>query len=150
MKIRARAAYRGACYSAAMLSAVAFTAVQAQAPQTYMYILMVNMVGPAANSLSRVAGKQEMTDQDWARVKEMAATLNDSSAAVATGGNSSAEEERARSPEWKTWSARFTAAVSSTAEAAERKELSALLAANDALVGACEGCHTAFPPAALR
>jgi cytochrome c556 len=150
MKIRASAACRGACLFAAMLSTVAFTAAQAQAPQTYMYILMVNMVGPAANSLSRVAGKEEMRDQDWVRVKEMVITLNNSAAAVATGGNSAAEEERARSPEWKAWSARFTAAVSSTAEAAERKDRAALLAASNALVAACEGCHTAFPRVAPR
>jgi cytochrome c556 len=115
-----------------------------------MYIFMVNMVAPAANSLARFASQQEMRDQDWARVKEMVARLNDSSAALATGGNSSAEEERARSPEWKAWSARFTTAVSSTAEAAERKDRAALLGANDALVAACVGCHTAFPPAAPR
>jgi cytochrome c556 len=150
MKFQALALCRVACLSGAVLSTVAFTAVQAQAPQTYMYILMVNMVGPAANSLARIAGKQEMSDQDWTRVKEMVARLNDSSASVATGGNSAAEEERARSPEWKAWSARFTATVSSTAEAAERKDRTALLAANDALVAACEGCHTAFPPAAPR
>ena len=150
MKIRARAVHRTAQLSAAVLCATALVAVHAQAPQTYMHILMVNMVGPAANSLARVAGKQEMNDQDCARVKEMVARLNDSSAALAIGGNSSAEEERAISPEWKAWSARFTASVSSTAEAAERKDRAALLAANDALVAACEGCHTAFPSAAPR
>jgi len=149
MKIRAEAVCRAACLFGAV-STAAFTAVHAQGPQTYMYILMVNMVGPAANSLARVADKQEMSDQDWTRVKEMVATLNDSTVAVATGGNSSAEEERARSPEWKAWSARFTATVSYSAEAAERKDRTALLAANDALVAACEGCHTAFPAAAPR
>ena len=150
MKLRARAICRAACLSGAVLSTTALVAVHAQAPQSYMYSLMVNMVGPAANSLGRVASKQEMSDEDWTRVREMVARLNDSSAAVATGGNSSMEEERVRSPEWKAWSGKFATTVSATAEAAERKDRTALLAANDALIKACEGCHTAFPPAAPR
>jgi cytochrome c556 len=150
MKIHARAVCRAACLSGAALFTTTFIGVHAQAPQSYMYILMVNMVGPAANSLGRVADKENLSDQDWARIKEMVARLADSSTAVATGGNSPAEEERARSPDWKTWSGKFTATVSAVAEAAERKDRTALLAANNALVEACEGCHTTFPAAAPR
>jgi cytochrome c556 len=60
------------------------------------------------------------------------------------------EQERAKSPEWQNWAGKFTATVNAAAVAADRRDRMALIAASDALVEACEGCHTAFPPDPTR
>jgi hypothetical protein len=118
----------------------------AQTPQSYMYILMVNMVGPPATSLWETVGAQSLNDQDWQRMKEAVARLSESASAVAAGGNSAGEGERAKSSEWKAWAGKLMATTSSAAGAVDRKDQMALLAASDMLVEVCEGCHTAFPP----
>jgi cytochrome c556 len=115
-----------------------------------MYILMVNMVGPPANSLWKMVGTQNLSDQDWERMKQLVARLSDSAIPISAGGNSNEEAERARSPEWKNWAGKLTNTVSSAAHAVEHKNQVALVAASDALVEACEGCHMAFPPAAAN
>jgi cytochrome c556 len=137
--------------SAACLVAAATTAGsagEARAPASYMYILMVNMIGPAANSVSKAAEAQALNDQEWERVKQMTARLNESAAAVSAGGTTAEDIRRANSSEWKAWAVQFGQAVSRVANAAERKDRTALVAANDDLVAACEGCHVAFPQAA--
>jgi cytochrome c556 len=115
-----------------------------------MYILMVNMVGPQANSLWRMAGTQKLSDQDWERMKQVVARLSESAIAVSTGGNSSEEADRAISPEWKNWAGKFTDAVSTAAHAVEHKDQMELVVASDALMEACKRCHIAFPPASAR
>lgn len=145
MKI-ARTVSCAACSAVALLAAAAWSSGQAQTPQSYMYILMVNMVGPPATSLWETIGAQRLNDRDWQRIKEAVTRLGDSASAVAAGGTSAAEVERAASSEWKNWAGRLVTTTSSAARAVDRKDQMALLAASDALVEVCEGCHTAFPP----
>jgi cytochrome c556 len=119
---------------------------QAQTPASYMYILMVNMVGPPATSLWEIVGAQSLSDQDWQRMKQAVARLSESASAVAVGGTSAGEAERAKSTEWQNWAGKLVATASSAARAVDRKDQMALLAASDVLIEVCEGCHTAFPP----
>jgi cytochrome c556 len=89
-----------------------------------------------------------LSDQDWQRMKQAVARLTESAAAVSGGGTSAAETERAKSSEWKNWAGKFVDTASAAARAVDRKNQTALVAASDTMVEVCEGCHTAFPPAA--
>jgi len=139
---------RTACLAGAVLVTAGLGSSQAQAPATYMYILMVNMVGPPATSLWETVGAQAMNDQDWQRMKEAVARLTESAAAVSAGGTSADETKRAKSREWKNWAGKLVETASAAARAVDRKNQMALVAASDSMVEACEGCHMAFPPAA--
>ena len=123
----------------------ASSAGEARAPATFMYILMVDMIGPAANSWWAAAAAPTLSDQDWARVKQTTARLTESAHSVAFGGTTSEDIERAKSGAWKSWAAEFTDKASLAANAVERKDKRAFTAAADALLKVCEGCHVAFP-----
>lgn len=138
---------RAAFLAIALSIGAAWSSGQAQTPQSYMYILMVNMVGPPATSLWETVGAPSLNDRDWQRMKEAAARLSEVAPAVAVGGNSASEAERAKSSEWRNWSGKLVATTSALNRAVDRKDQAALLAASDTLVEVCEGCHTAFPPA---
>jgi cytochrome c556 len=118
---------------------------EARAPATFMYILMVDVIGPAANSLWAAAAAPTLSEQDWVRVKQMTARLAESAQSVSFGGTTAADIERAKSSAWKSWAAKFTDKVSLAAAAAERKDKIAFTAAADDLLEVCEGCHVAFP-----
>jgi cytochrome c556 len=141
---------RAACLAGAVLVAAGLGSGQARVPASYMYTLMVNMVGPSANSLWETVGVQTISDQDWQRMKQAVARLTESAPAVSAGGTSAVETERAKSNEWKTWSGKFIDVASAAARAVDRKDQMALVAASDTMVEVCEGCHTAFPPAAAQ
>ena len=138
---------RAACFAGVLLAATAWSA-RAQGPATYMRALMLNLIGPAANVLWETVGARTLSDSDWARMKDAVARLSESATAVSAGGTSAAEIERAKSNEWHIWAGKFAETVSTAALAVDRKNQMALIAASDAIVEACEGCHTAFPSAA--
>jgi cytochrome c556 len=135
----------------AVVVSTAWNSSQAQqVPASYMHILMLNMVGPPENSLRETVGKRNLSDQDWERMKQVVARLTESATLVSTGGNSSEEAERAKSAEWKNWAGKFTDTVSIAARAVEHKDRMALVAASNAMVEACKGCHVAFPRGAAH
>jgi hypothetical protein len=113
-----------------------------------MYLLMVDTVGPAANALWATTGRAGLDDQDWDRVKQTTARLRESADLVSFGGTTSKDIERARSNAWKIWAGKFSDTVSLAANAAARKDKTALVAAADDLVGVCQGCHAVFPQVA--
>lgn len=133
----------------AMASAgTALSAAEARAPATFMYILMIDMIGPAANALWAAAASPALSDQDWVRLKQMTARLTESAHSVSFGGTTRSDIERASSSAWKSWAAGFADKVSLAATAVERKDKMALVAAADDLMEVCEGCHMAFPQSA--
>ena len=123
------------------------SAGQSRAPASYTYILMVNIIGPAANTLWQTAGGSMLSDQDWDRAKEMAQRLMESAALLRSGGTSVEDIERAKSREWETWAGKFADTVSLAATAANRKDRVAFAAAAGDLIEVCQGCHQAFPQA---
>ncbi len=137
----------GRAVCAATVIAMGLSSLQARSPMSYMYILMVNMIGPAGNSLSQTAAMQTLSDQDWNRVKQMATRLSESVDAVSSGGTTPTDIERAKSSEWKSWAGKFADTVSLAVNAAERRNQTALITAADDLMDICKGCHTAFPQA---
>jgi len=118
---------------------------EARAPATFMYILMVDMIGPAANSLWAATAAPTLSDQDWVRVKQSTTRLSESAPSVSFGGTTTGDIERAKSSAWTSWAAKFTDKVSLAANAVERRDRMALVAAADDLLEVCEGCHVAFP-----
>ena len=62
---------------------------QALAP--FSYTLMVNAVGPAANSLLERSASEILTDEDWRQLKQDVSKLKGSESQVAFGGTSEAE-----------------------------------------------------------
>jgi hypothetical protein len=134
--------------TAAIFAVMGLSSGQAGSPASYMYILMVNMIGPSANSLWKTAGTPALNDQDWDQARQMAVRLAESANGVSAGGTTTEDIERARSGEWKTWASKFRDAVSLAASAAERRDQAALVAAADDLMEVCKGCHMAFPQAA--
>jgi hypothetical protein len=117
---------------------------QAQAPFSYMYTLMVNVVGPAGNSLEHSAA-ETLADEDWRRLKQEASKLTESARQVAFGGTSGVEEQRAKSDVWQSWATKFSEAALAAERAVDHRDKIALVAASDSLVEVCEGCHMAFP-----
>jgi cytochrome c556 len=118
---------------------------QAQAPFSYMYTLMVTVVGPAANALLKRSADETLADEDWRRLKQDVSKLTESTSQVAFGGTSGAEEQRAKSDVWQGWASRLSEAASTVERAIDRKDKIALVTASDSLVEVCEGCHKAFP-----
>ena len=100
-----------ACLAFAASWGVAWSA-DSRVPATYMYILMVDTVGPAANALWATTGGAGLDDQDWDRVKQATARLRESGDLVSFGGTTCKDIERARSNEWKFWAAKFSDTVS--------------------------------------
>jgi hypothetical protein len=125
----------------------ASSAGEARAPATYMFILMVDMIGPAANSLWGAAATPALSDQDWARAKEMTARLTESAVSVSFGGTTPEDIARAKSSEWQTWAGKYTNTLSLAANAVEDKDKMAFVAAADGLMEICQGCHVEFPQA---
>jgi hypothetical protein len=113
-----------------------------------MYTLMVDMIGPAANSLWAAAAVPSLSDQDWTRLKQATARLSESTWSVSFGGTTAADLERSKSSVWTSWTAKFTDKVSLAANAVESRDKQAFTAAADDLLAVCEGCHAAFPQAA--
>lgn len=150
MKFRFLTLAPAACLAGTILTAIAVSSGQAQGPASYMYTMMLNIVGPPANSFWEIAGADRLTDQDWARAKQMVGRLSQTAPAISVGGTSIDEIERAKSPGWKNWAGKFTDAVSAAGQAVERRDRMRLVTASETLVEACEGCHTAFPPVAPR
>ena len=138
--------------SATCLAAVslgtALSAGEARTPSTYMYLLMVDVIGPAANSLWAAAGTPALSEQDWMRLKQMTARLTETANSVSFGGTTTVDVDRAKSSEWKAWAGKYTDTLSLAANAVERKDKAAFVAAADGLVDVCQGCHAAFPQAA--
>ena len=118
------------------------------APATYMYTLMLNIVGPPAMSLREMAGSTALSDRDWEQLRPIVRRLRDSAPLVSTGGTSTEDMQRAETSEWRRWSGMFAQTTAAAADAVERKDQVALKAANNALVQACSGCHMAFAPGA--
>ena len=118
---------------------------EVRAPATFMYILMVDMIGPAANSLWAAAAAPTLNDQDWVRLKQTTARLTESAHSVSFGGTTAGDIERSKSNAWAIWSARFADSVSLAAHAVERRDKQGLVAVADDLLKTCEGCHVAFP-----
>ena len=135
------------CLAAASLG-TALSAGEARTPSTYMYILMVDVIGPAANSLWAAAGTPALSEQDWMRLKQMTARLTETANSVSFGGTTAVDVDRAKSSEWKAWAGKYTDTLSLAANAVERKDKLAFVAAADGLVEVCQGCHAAFPQAA--
>jgi len=118
---------------------------QTRAPFSYMYTLMMDVVGPAGNSMMERSALRTQGDEDWRRLKQDVVKLVGSTGQIAFGGTTAPEEQRAKSNEWQRWASKLSEAASAAERAIDHRDRAALLAANDRLAESCEGCHMAFP-----
>ena len=110
--------------------------------------LMQWIIDPAADviwdsvqSIITVSGTKEIapqTDEQWAAVRNSAATLAES-------GNLLMMEGRARdNKEWMTAARRLSTAADHAIKAAEAKKVDVLFTAGEEIYHACDGCHLRY------
>ena len=128
----------GICTSLGMSSS------QAQARFSYMYTLMINVVGPAANAVWERSASDTLREEDWRLLKLDSQRLAASADQIAFGGTSETEEQRAKSDTWQNWARAFREATSVLEQAVDQRDKTRVVSASDRLVEACEGCHMTF------
>ena len=110
--------------------------------------LMVTLVDHAAHYLwDYGALNREITEQEWRGIEFNAIKLAGAGPLITLGGTGEMDEEWVASPQWSAFSRAMRDAAMMALEAAETRNQEALMAAGDALVQSCEGCHEAFKPA---
>jgi hypothetical protein len=114
--------------------------------------LMVEEINPAANILWSAGVKDTLSEKDWGDIRQAVAKLSTASVTIAEGGTMPGERDRAKSPEWKDWSQKFTAVLRAAKRASDGRDRQALIMAGNSLVDVCEGCHivVAAPPDGRR
>jgi cytochrome c556 len=114
--------------------------------QTSLNAIMVAVVDWSAHEVWEAAYAETMTGRSWLTVRQYATELLASGTLVSLGGMGKADMEWVKSPEWQEWTAKMIADTQDALRAIEAKDQAALMAAGEALVETCEGCHDAFKP----
>lgn len=107
--------------------------------------LMEKTITPVTNTLWSAYEPPE-TDDEWLRLEEAAVTLLVAANVLALGGTGPMDDEWANAPAWRAYNQAMTTAANDALVAARGRDLDALLAAGDALLPPCEGCHRDFNP----
>jgi cytochrome c556 len=110
--------------------------------------VMVALVDHAAHHLWDLgrAGAAPETDRDWIEVEQHAIQLAAGASWIATGGAGQADAGWVAQLPWKRYATQVSQEAVAALEAARAKDLEGVLAAGDALIEACEGCHREFKP----
>jgi hypothetical protein len=104
--------------------------------------LMVDVIAPATNPIWELSYKEMITDEEWTRIGQSAATVAVAMSATAQGASD--DNGRSNDPRWLDWSKRVTELVLQAKTAADNKDQMALQMAGDALVDACAICHSYY------
>jgi hypothetical protein len=110
--------------------------------------VMVALVDHAAHHLWDLgrSGAAPETDRDWTEVEHHAVQLAAGASWIATGGAGQADAGWVTQLPWKRYAAQLNEEAVAALEAARAKDLEGVLAAGDAIIEACEGCHREFKP----
>jgi len=109
--------------------------------------VMVAQIDHASHALwdaAREVGPQ--TDRDWRELEHHAIQVASAGTWIALGGTGQADPGYVRLVGWSDYAQQMTDAAVAAMRAAEQHDLDGLLAAGDALVESCEGCHKEFKP----
>ena len=117
-------------------------------PEVSINAVMVALVDHAGHQLWNVEieGKAPQTDADWENVQEHAVQIAAAGPAITVGGTGPSDAVWVKSPSWQRYAQRMSDAGVAAMNAAESKNLSALVKANGQLVESCVGCHKEFKP----
>ena len=145
---------------ASILSAAAVTALgaivwntdatHAAAAGGNMKDYMVNVVMPNTQPLWDNGYADKISNEDWTKMQQAAATLQGTIPTITSGGSVPAEQTRAKAAAWQDWTKKMAGAVVATKAAVDKKDQMALQTSGDSLVEICEGCHMAFDPTAAK
>jgi hypothetical protein len=110
--------------------------------------VMVGLVDHSAHHLWDLgrSGAAPETDRDWTEVEHHAIQLAAGASWIATGGAGQADAGWVRQLPWKRYASQVNDEAIAALEAAKARNLEAVLAAGDAIIEACEGCHREFKP----
>jgi hypothetical protein len=109
---------------------------------------MVALVDHASHELwnAEAEGKAPKTDDDWTSIEEHATQLAAAGSLIARAGTGVNDTVLTQAPGWQQWSHALSDAAMAARQAAQSKNLPALITANGQLVDTCEGCHKDFKP----
>lgn len=107
--------------------------------------VMLTTITPATNTLW--AAEDPQSDADWQRLIDAATQVIDAARNISDGGSGPNDVSWASNPEWKKFSKDLENAATKVRQAAEERNLEALMnAANDQMYPPCEDCHNQFHP----
>lgn len=107
--------------------------------------LMQQTITPSTNQLWR-AWEEPSTADEWKQMEDAAITLLAASSLTAVGGTGAKDNEWAHQPAWQAFNDAMIVAGRAALKASRERDQDALLAAGDALLAPCEGCHQLFNP----
>ena len=110
--------------------------------------LMEKTITPVTNTLWN-AFEPPQSEDEWLRLEEAAVTLLVAANVLALGGTGPMDDEWAKSPAWRAYNQAMTTAGHDALLAVRARDHDALLAAGDALLAPCEGCHQQFIPGVI-
>jgi hypothetical protein len=118
-------------------------------PEVSINAIMVALVDHAGHNLWAVegAGKAPKTDADWAVVEEHAIQIAAAGPAITVGGTGPSDAMWVGLSTWQSYAQKMSDAGVAAMNAAQKKDLQALIAANGQLVESCDACHHDFKPA---
>jgi hypothetical protein len=118
-------------------------------PATSINAMMVGLVDHAAHHIWDVGrdGMAPVTDQDWDEVWHAAVQIIGGATAITTGGTTGPLDAGwVADAGWRTRAQALMDAGVLAYDAANARDLDAVLRAGDTLVEACEACHAQFKP----
>lgn len=120
----------------------------ALSPQVSIMEIMQQTITPATNQLWS-AWETPTTPKEWRLMEEAAVTLLAASSLTGSGGTGEMDNTWVRDPVWQAFNAAMIAAGRAALDASRKNDADALLAAGDALLPPCEGCHRQFNSAVI-
>ena len=118
-------------------------------PAVSINALMVAHVDHVAHTLWDVEreGRAPKTANDWNELEHDAIQLAAAGPMIALGGTGPLDAGWVNSPLWTKFAGELTTVAIAERDAAQKKDMNAVLAANGRLVEVCENCHKEFKPA---
>jgi cytochrome c556 len=110
--------------------------------------VMVSVIDHNSHTLWDVAMKKNAPkkDADWHVLEHAAVTLAAAGNMVMMGGTGVTDNVWAKDPKWTALAQDMTTGGQQAFDAVQKKDVTALLAAGDNIVVACEACHKQFKP----
>lgn len=127
-------------------------AAQDDQPETFplelsVQEIMTGVITPATNVIWGRSFADDLSEEDWHRFLESAIQLSLAASAIALAPPEESANGGAASGNavaWREWSDQLAELALNAKAAAESQDQAALVDAGDAMVEACEACHTVF------
>ena len=108
--------------------------------------MMVALVDHSAHEIWDAGNASTLTGRDWQNVEQHTIQLAAAGSLISTGGTGTADYGWVMSPRWQEWARVLTDGALQANQAVQEQDRMALVAAGDAILQSCEGCHQIFKP----